>query len=177
MLNRLEEIKLLALCATVDNREAFGRLVEEYQEPLRRFLYSLTMGNAYLTDDLAQETFLKAYKSIRSFERISKFKTWLYRIAYNEYINWLRQNNIYGDEKDIRDKLVDYDIHHNVETRHDIEVGLSVLNPTERTLILLFYLEDKSIKDIKRITKLPEGTIKVYLSRAKTKMFNAIKNN
>ena len=50
MLTRFEEIKLLALCVTTDSRNAFGRLVEEYEEPLRRFLYNLTGGDACLAD-------------------------------------------------------------------------------------------------------------------------------
>lgn len=64
---RLEEIKLLALCMASDNRDAFSRLVEIHQQGLRRFLLNLTNGNEALTDDLAQETFLKAWLAVRSF--------------------------------------------------------------------------------------------------------------
>ncbi len=85
MLSKLEEIKLVSQCALADNRRAFGRLVEAYQPRLRRFLLNLTMGDENLTDDLAQETFIKAYLGIRSFKGFSGFGTWLYRIAYNEF--------------------------------------------------------------------------------------------
>lgn len=59
MLTKWEELRLVARCVAGDDRRAFERLVEEYQQPLRRFLLNLTMGNASLTDDLAQDTFLK----------------------------------------------------------------------------------------------------------------------
>lgn len=89
MLSRFEELQLIAKCIAGDSRRAFERLVEEYQEGLRRFLLNLTLGDAALTDDLAQETFLKAYMSLRSFKGIARFKTWLYRIAYNEFVLFL----------------------------------------------------------------------------------------
>ncbi|MDE6527604.1 MAG: RNA polymerase sigma factor, partial [Muribaculaceae bacterium] len=76
-------MKLLALCMAADNREAFSRLVVAYQSPLRRFILNLTGGNAALTDDLAQDTFLKAWLGIRSFKGISGFKNRHYRIAIN----------------------------------------------------------------------------------------------
>lgn len=68
MLSKLEEIKLVSQCAFGDNRGAFGKLVEAYQPQLRRFLLNLTMGDENLTDDLAQETFIKAYTGIRAFK-------------------------------------------------------------------------------------------------------------
>ncbi len=169
MLSKFEELALITRCATLDDRRAFGRLVEEYQESLRRFIFNLTMGDAALTDDLAQETFLKAYTSIRSFKGMARFKTWLYRIACNEFVNHTRKT---------KELLIDDDTpppmptepHHDTERRHDVEIGLKALNDTERMLVLLFYMEDRPIKEIAKMTSMPEGTVKSYLSRAKTKM-------
>ncbi len=62
------------------------------------------------------------------------------------------------------------------QTKHDVNVALNSLNETERTLVLLFYMEDQPIKKIANITDLPEGTVKVYLSRARTKMAKALNN-
>lgn len=62
------------------------------------------------------------------------------------------------------------------DIRHDIQVALNTLSPTERTLIILRYNEDRPIKEITRITGLPEGTVKVYLSRARTKMAKAMES-
>lgn len=173
MLGRLEEIKLIAQCAAADNRRAFGKLVEVYQDSLRRYLYSLTDGDAALTDDLAQDTFIKAYESIRSFKCLSGFGTWIYRIAYNEYISWKRTCHPMVDESYIpENSSVKGQI--SADIRHDIGVALNSLPDIERSLVLLFYLEDKKIKEIVKITGLPEGTVKVYLSRARQKMFNQL---
>lgn len=101
MLSKIEELKLVTRCTLFDDREAFGRLVEEYQSEMRRFFLNMSGGNAALSDDLAQETFLKAYLSIRGFKGLSKFKTWLYRIAYNEYYDWARKRKEeLGDSED-----------------------------------------------------------------------------
>ena len=84
MLKRLEETRLLARCMCSDNREAFSRLAELHQQGLRRFIMNLCGGDMMLTDDLAQETFLKAWMGIRQFRGLSGFRTWLYRIAVYE---------------------------------------------------------------------------------------------
>ncbi len=174
MLTKIEELALIARCVAADDRNAFGKLVDAYSEPLRRFIFNLTGGNAPLTDDIAQETFIKAYTSLRSFKGISRFKTWLYRIACNEYINIMRSDHPTDDIEEVKTLPGDSLPTDITDLRHDLQVGLAALNPTERTLILLFYLEDRPIKEIVKITGLPEGTVKVYLSRAKTKMAKAM---
>lgn len=174
MLTKLEEITLITRCVAADDRRAFGRLVDEHSPALRNFLFRLTMGDAALTDDLSQDTFVKAWTGLKSFKAISRFRTWLLSIAYNEFVGYCRrrreerldemqnvqQSLAVGSESGMR----------RTEMRHDVEVALTALNETERTLIVLFYMDDMPIKDISRVTGLPTGTIKSYLSRAKTKM-------
>ena len=169
MLTKFEEISLIAKCVTADDRHAFGRLVDEYQESLRRFVFNLTGGDASLTDDIAQETFLKAYVSIRSFKGLAIFKTGLYKIAYREFLA-SRTESRTGIEAAANVADSNLNPERETETKHDVSVALDSLNETERTLVLLFYMEDQPIKKIASITDLPEGTIKVYLSRARTKM-------
>ncbi len=169
MLSKIEELKLITRCIAGDDRNAFGRLVTEYQAGLRRFLLNLTLGDNSLSEDLSQETFLKAYLSIRQFKGIASFKTWLYKIAYNEFISYHRQHH--------EDKLiegVEYGLSSTpsnaTDAKIDIQQCLKELTEAERTCVLLFYLEDYPIKKISKITSFPEGTIKSHLSRAKTKM-------
>lgn len=176
MLSKIEEITLITRCVAVDDRRAFQRLIEEYSPGLRRFIFNLTMGDAALTDDIAQDTFIKAYTQLRQFKGMSRFKTWLYRIAYNEYVTIMRTRH---EERLIdgyqpSSDLTDTSRERLTDMRHDIEVGMRALTQTERTLMLLFYLEDRPIKEITHITSLPEGTVKSYLSRAKAKMAKAI---
>lgn len=171
MLTKWDELRLVARCVAGDDRHAFEQLVVEYQQPLRRFLLNLTMGNVSLTDDLAQDTFLKAYIGLRSWQGISRFKTWLFRIAINEYYAWLRRNReLLTDDPLQADADERVDTAGEAEARLDVERCLRVLSPNERAAVLLFYLEDKPLKEISRIMDMPEGTIKSHLSRAKAKM-------
>lgn len=174
MLSKLEELKLLSQCALVDNRRAFGQLVEAYQPRLRRFLMNLTMGDVYLADDLAQETFIKAYLNIRAFRGVSSFGTWLYRIAYNEFYNEARKRH--------EQRLDDHEPQGDsttasadaTEAQLTVRAAMRSLNDIERTAVTLFYIEDLSIKKIATVMQLPEGTIKSSLHRAKGKMSQVI---
>ena len=156
MLSKWDELRLIARCVAGDDRHAFERLVDEYNDGLRRFLLNLTLGDACLTDDLAQGTF---YLSLRSFQGLARFKTWLYRIAYNEYYSYMRKLKEEYPESEIRHDIMDSSIEHN-DAKIDVERCLKVLNETERSIVLLFYMEDRPIKQISEITGLPPGTIK-----------------
>lgn len=169
---RLEEIKLLALCMASDNRDAFSRLVEIHQQGLRRFLLNMTNGNEALTDDLAQETFIKAWLAVRSFHGLSGFKTWLYRIAINEYSNYRRQALRFdsvgvdaGDMATLSDNAASTSAS---DARMDVASLLVRLSEKERMVTLLFYLDELPIKEIAKITGMPDGTVKSHLSRART---------
>ena len=72
-------------------KERFIDLVKAEQEPLRRFLLALCGGDSALADDLAQDTLARAYVASGSFLGLSKFSTWLFRIAYNRYIDYCRK--------------------------------------------------------------------------------------
>ena len=177
MLSKIDEIRLLARCALSDDRHAFGTIVEAYQNDIRRFFLNLTFGDAALSDDLSQETFIKAYTSIRSFKGLSKFSTWLYRIAYNEFYSYARQRHeerlLDGDKDEQQQSLLGYEDSDN--SRIDINTALMSLNAIERTVVTLFYIQDQPIKKISNITQLPECTIKSHLSRARSKMIKVLK--
>ncbi len=178
-MNKLEEIKLLAKCMATDNREAFSLLVEAYSLPLRGFLLNLTGGDTMLADDLAQDSFIKAWQGIRAFHGISGFKTWLFRIAINEYLSYKRRPasgtySIDGATKEISESVSP---HEESDARHDVRIALDSLPPTERTVAVLFYLEDFPIKKICQLTEMPEGTIKSHLSRARNRMAQYLKHD
>lgn len=175
MISKFEEMKLLALCMATDNREAFSRLVVTFQDGLRRFLFNLTDGDAALTDDLSQETFIKAWLAIRSFHGMSGFKTWLYRIAVNEFVSYRRKKSAaYSLPLDAAppDSHLSCHEHDSTEAQIDVKVLLDALPEKERIVALLFYLEDMPIKQISKVTSMPEGTVKSHLNRARTHMSN-----
>lgn len=189
MLSRVEELKLIALCSLGDNRRAFGKLVEAHQGEVRQFLLNLTVGDAALTDDLAQETFIKAYMNVRSFRGLSKFSTWLYRIAYNEFCSWSRKTReermpdcgeaqICADGNDGYSEANEISYSDNaegVEAKIDVAYCMRQLSEQERTAVTLFYIQDYPIKKIADIMGLPDGTVKSHLHRAKDKMAKAMR--
>lgn len=179
MISRIEEMKLLALCMATDNRDAFSRLVVAHQDGLRRFILNLTGGDMLLTDDLSQEAFLKAWLGIRSFKGLSGFRTWLYRIAVNEFISYRRKNSeaatIGSIDTDARE-IIDNDSRQAAtEARLDVSAVLKMLPDNERIVTLLLYLEDMPIKKICAITSMPEGTVKSHLNRARKHMADILK--
>ena len=84
------DISLVAQVVVFHNTRAFDQLVKKYQSPVRRFFLHQTCGDSELSDDLAQDTFIKAYTNIASFKNLSSFSTWLYRIAYNVFYDYIR---------------------------------------------------------------------------------------
>ena len=176
-MKRLDDIALVAQVAMFNNTAAFDKLVRKYQSPVRRFFLNQTCGDDDLSDDLAQETFIKAYTCIASFKGLSNFSTWLYRIAYNVFYDYLR-NRKETDELDTRQVDAQCSTRQkDVGLEIDLYRALSTLKEIERTCITLFYLDDLGIEKIAGITGCPAGTVKSHLSRAKQKLATYLKQN
>ena len=82
-MSQLNDIALIDRTIVFGDTRAFGRLVEKYQSAIRRFFVHQTGGDTALSDDLAQETFIRDYQNIARFKNLSGFSTWIHRIAYN----------------------------------------------------------------------------------------------
>ena len=176
-MSQLNDIALVTQVVVFRNTRAFDQLVRKYQSPVRRFFLNLTCGDRELSDDLAQETFLKAYTNIASFKNLSSFSTWLYRIAYNEFYDYLRSRKE-TDDLDTLQVDAQYSVRQeDIEQKMDLYRALAMLKDIERTCITLFYMEDQSIEKIAGITGCPAGTVKSHLSRAKDKMAAFLKKN
>ncbi|MBQ6279366.1 MAG: sigma-70 family RNA polymerase sigma factor [Muribaculaceae bacterium] len=173
MLSKVEELKLISRCVLADDRRAFGELVEAYQPRLRRFFMNLTLGDEYLSDDLAQETFIKAYIELRSFRGMSRFGTWLFRIGYNEFYSYKRSEHATTDLDHAPERAsspVD-----SSEISMDVKVAMAQLSEIERTVVTLFYIDDMPVKQITTITGLNQSTLRSHLHRAKGKMAKTLK--
>ena len=149
-------------------RERFISLVRAEQEPLRRFLLSLCCGDDALADDIAQDALVRAYVASGSFLGLSKFSTWLFRIAYNCYIDHCRKAR--PDETPIENALaVPSDDSSDKSFRYQqLYLALEKLPEKEKAAIALFYFEDLSIKEIASILNMPQGTVKYQLSMGRT---------
>jgi RNA polymerase sigma-70 factor (ECF subfamily) len=158
-------------------KTGFEQLVKENQEPLRRFLLNLCGGNATLSDDLAQETFIKAYLNFGSFKGDSKFSTWLFRIAYNCFYDYMRKNKNSPElitQFTSNNEPQESPVNHSLNNQ-ELYIALSQLKTEEKSAVLLFYMEDRSLKEISKISGMPENTVKSHLFRAKAKMSDYLK--
>lgn len=172
----LEEIKWITQAVVLHDKRAFGRLVERYQEPVRRFFLTQTLGDATLSDDLAQDTFVKAYTHIGAFRRESTFGTWLYRIAYNVYYDHVKRQHP-NDPLDSRGVMTRSAQTGDGPLRMDLQQALGILGPTERACMVLQLMEGQPIDRIAQIMDMPGGTVKSHLARGKKKLADYLKQN
>lgn len=170
------DISLVTQVAVFGNKRAFNTLLRKYQSPVRRFLLSLTLGDEQLADDLAQDTFVKAYVNIRKFRGLSSFQTWIMRIAYNVHFDYVRSHHETYNVDTLREKLF-------VAESSDCVIGLDILKALaqlkadERTCITLQLIDGQPIDTIAAITGMPEGTVKSHLARGKQKLTKYLTEN
>ena len=145
-------------------QERFISLVQAEQEPLRRFLLALCAGDAALADDIAQDALVRAYVASGSFLGLSKFSTWLFRIAYNCYIDHCRKARPDQTSLDDAVALPASDTSDASFRYQQLYQALERIPEKEKAAIALFYFEDKSIKEISTILNMPQGTVKYQLS-------------
>ncbi len=147
-------------------KESFIDLVKVEQEPLRRFLLALCSGDSEKADDIAQDTLMRAYVASGSFLGLSKFRTWLFRVAYNCYIDHLRKQHLDSVPVDGGEVLrIESEYAPDVSFRfQSLYQALDKLPQKEKVTIILFYFEDRSIKEIASILGVPVGTVKYHLS-------------
>jgi RNA polymerase sigma-70 factor (ECF subfamily) len=144
---------------------------------VRRFFLNQTLGDEQLSDDLAQETFLKAYLNITKFRGLSSFSTWLMRIAYNVFYDDVRARKQTEDVDTSISALRQSASAGDSNLKMDIYTALALLKPDERTCITLQLIDGYPIDQISKITGVPENTVKSHLRRGKEKMTIYLKQN
>jgi len=165
-----DDLKWVLQITILGSKESFNPIVRKYQSPIRRFFMNLTMGDQFLSDDLAQETFIKAYLSLKSFNGFSNFSTWLYRIAYNVFYDSLRVKKMLN-HTNLEEASNFCTVENNFSAeKSDLWDALKMLRLEERTAVLLCYMEDLSNVQASKVMGCPLGTLKSYLKAAKTKL-------
>jgi RNA polymerase sigma-70 factor (ECF subfamily) len=159
-----------------NSHEAFEKIVLKYQSQIRRLFLNLTSRNKSLSDDLAQETFIKVYLNLKSFRADSKFSTWIYRVAYNVFLDYKKKNKRI-DEYNLPDNDINYSNSQNIQFDNDLSHILGILNNDEKELIVLSYIEEFTHKEISSITNLPLGTVKTIIKRGREKLANHLKKS
>ena len=166
----LTDADLLARVLVDGDQHAFGELVRRHQSPVRGLLRQLTRTDVELADDLAQETFIRAYKNIRSFRGEAKFSTWLYRIAYNVFRDDARKRKelVGVDEAQLQSEADPQTSDPGL--RHDLMSALAVLPLNERTAIVLCCQNGLSHDEAARVLNIPLGTVKTNVLRGREKL-------
>lgn len=171
----LTDFALVTQVTMMGNRRAFDQLVVRYQSPVRRFFLHQTLGDEPLSDDLAQDTFIKAWRNIGSFRAMSSFQTWLMRIAYNVFYDYVRSRKTTSDIDNVAEPMTNGNS--NPSLQMDLYHALSLLKPDERTCITLQLVDGYKIDQIAKITDMKEGTVKSILFRGKEKLTKYLKQN
>ena len=163
--------------AMAGREESFEELVRRYQRPIVAYLYRL-VGDYEAALDLTQEVFIKVYKSLSRYSSEYRFSTWIYRIAHNTAIDYLRRAP--GREQELRDSEgATYDApvtsgapspeeeSERAERRAELEQLVSRLPRVYRELIALRHGHDMAYEEIAELTGLPLGTVKNRIFRAR----------
>lgn len=156
-------------------REQFIKHVEVCQKEFRRFLTALCCGDSQLADDIAQESLIKAYLSSDGFENPDKFKAWIFRIGYNTFLNHRRAEKPMTGYQEASHLLSD-DKADRAFSYQTLYLALSQLPAKERSSIVLFYLENYSIKEIAEIEATSVDAVKQHLSRGRNHLRNLLKD-
>ena len=150
-------------------REVFIALVEREQEALRGFLLALCCGNKSDADDLAQDALVKAYLSSAGYQEKGKFRSWIFKIAYNTFLNHKASLRTTESIEKARELVSSNSADRSFE-HQSLYLALRTLPPKERSAITLFYLNGYNIKEIGLITDTSEDAVKKQLSRGRDKL-------
>lgn len=172
MLNRLEELAWISRCKLFRDENAFASLVGAWSGRIRKFLLMQTGGDVMLSDDLAQETFIRVWNRIPELHRAGDFPGWIFRISYHLWIDHVRCMRLSEpmEKISVPDRTSASDELEGRELRNVLMEALGQLNDQERTTVTLFYLSELSIKEIMEVTGMSEGTVKSQLSRGRAKL-------
>jgi RNA polymerase sigma factor (sigma-70 family) len=153
-----------------EDHHAFGELVRRHQSPVRAFLTRMTRGDSHLANDLAQETFLKAWKNLKTFRGGAKFSTWLFGIAFNEFRSAARKRKELALEnvKDLPQEMESPAT--TSDLRLDLTAALEQLNSSERAAIILCCQNGLSHEEAAQVLECPLGTVKTNVLRGREKL-------
>ena len=168
----MTDADLIARALSREDQNAFAELVRRYQSPVRAFLARMARGDTHLADDLAQETFVKAWRKLHTYRGGSRFSTWLFGIAINEFRSAARQRKELALE-DI-DELPPEENQSGSDSRSqlhlDLTEALKRLHFNERAAIILCCQNGLSHEEAARALDCPLGTIKTNVLRGKEKL-------
>jgi RNA polymerase sigma-70 factor (ECF subfamily) len=184
MQSKLSDSELIEHTLAGD-QSAYADLVKRHQ----RFVFTLAMRFAKSREDaeeIAQDCFIKAYRSLSSFHGQSKFSTWLYSIVYTTAMTFLRKKRIDTDSIDdentfiqVENKPSGYDAYdvENKSRSYYLNQAIEQLLPDDATIITLFYKGEQSLEEIGQALNMEANTVKVKLFRARQRLKEKLERN
>lgn len=173
---------------TLADRESFGVLIERYETKLRRYITRLGVRSSDDQDDVLQETFIKTYKNLNSFNTSLSFSSWVYRIAHNEAMSWFRRRSVrpegylVADSEEVLGLVAAKQEGQEVvfdTTVNAVEVAaaLEKLDEKYREVLVLRFFEHKEYDEISDILKIPIGSVGTLIHRGKKQLYNVLNHH
>ncbi|HEY4194823.1 MAG TPA: RNA polymerase sigma factor, partial [Mucilaginibacter sp.] len=184
MQSKLSDIELIEQ-TLAGNQAAYADLIKRHQ----RFVFTLALRfskNREDAEEIAQDCFIKAYRSLSNFQRQSKFSTWLYSIVYTTAMTFLRKKRVDTDSIDDENTYVqlenrpsgfDTNSVENKSRSYYLNQAIAQLLPDDAAIITLFYMGEQSLDEIGKALDIEPNTVKVKLFRARQRLKEKLEHN
>ena len=173
-LSQLLDNQLAEVIRTKD-QELFAEIIRRYQQKLFYYVNRL-INNPDEAEDVVQDVFLKVYKNLNGYDSSLKFSSWIYRIAHNEAVNWLRKNTKYKKESIDQSEYLENTLSDGTDIAEELDLKVSLekagqaisqLPEKYKEVMILKFVEEKSYEEISDILRKPINTIGVLINRGR----------
>ncbi|MDD3656677.1 MAG: sigma-70 family RNA polymerase sigma factor [Atribacterota bacterium] len=184
------DLEKIELCQS-GNTEAFSFLVEKYKNMVYQLALRMT-GNYHDSEDIAQESFLKAYRSLHQYNPAYSFSSWLYKITLNIIRDRMRKKDLtipFSAQQEVDDETANAVFHnHNElktnpeewqvqqEHKNELQAAIKTLPLAQREIIVLRHMQNLSYHEIAKVTNIPLNSVKVRLHRARVQLKDILQN-
>ncbi len=177
MQNKFTDTELISRVLS-GNQSAYAELIKRHQ----RFVFTLALRFAKNREDaeeIAQDCFVKAYRSLNNFQQTSKFTTWLYTIVYTTAMTFLRKKRVSTVDIDDEESHLQLENHisefkadtiEHKSKMHYVNQAINQLLPDDASIITLFYKGEQSLEEIAKVLGMEANTVKVKLHRARHRL-------
>ncbi|AUC86731.1 RNA polymerase subunit sigma-70 [Polaribacter sp. ALD11] len=178
MVEKITDEDLVFEIVRTNNTELFATLYDRFSTVVYNKCYSFSKSKEE-AEDLVHDVFVRLFVKLKTFKGTSKFSTWLYSFTYNFCVNYVQRNSYKKKEKVtvVTDQIKENDSFEEVEEANLLELKskklakvLTLIDPSEKMILLMKYQEEMSIKEIKEILNIGESAVKMRIKRAKAKV-------
>lgn len=171
-MQNLDDSLLIELAVGNNDQRAYTELVNRHQSALRYSMRQLTDWNEALADDLTQDALIQAFKELHRFRGQAKFSSWLYRIGYNTFLQYVRKKQLNTEpieDQPLQDQHAEQAMSESEDSALHKKVAklLAMLDPERRSVLHLFLHRQHTQQEISDIMGIPLGTVKTHINRGR----------